>query len=135
MVASTKAPSNRAHLRILCEFERVALAHAKVWNVLVRSCAAPAGPGCRHALGGGLPAGELVTTCSCVEQHNTQMPHAAFSGQTPDEMYFGTAANLPAELATANSNARAVRLATNRALSCETCLGQPARPTESQIPP
>jgi|GEM_PF-2413259 len=24
-----------------------------------------------------------------VEQHNTQMPHAAFSGQTPDEMYFG----------------------------------------------
>jgi hypothetical protein len=37
MVASTKAPSNRAHLRILCEFARVALAHAKVWNVLVRS--------------------------------------------------------------------------------------------------
>jgi hypothetical protein len=30
-----------------------------------------------------------------VEQHNTQMPHAAFWGQTPDEMYFGTAANLP----------------------------------------
>ena len=29
-----------------------------------------------------------------VGQHNTQMPHAAFSGQTPDEMYFGTAAKL-----------------------------------------
>ena len=37
MVASTKAPSNRAHLRILCEFASVALAHAEVWNVLVRS--------------------------------------------------------------------------------------------------
>ena len=36
-----------------------------------------------------------------VEQHNTQMPHAAFSGQTPDEMYFGMAANLPTELAAA----------------------------------
>jgi hypothetical protein len=32
-----------------------------------------------------------------VEQHNTQMPHAAFSGQTPDEVYFGTAANLSAD--------------------------------------
>jgi len=31
-----------------------------------------------------------------VEQHNTQMPHAAFSGQMPDEMYFGAAAGLPA---------------------------------------
>ena len=29
-----------------------------------------------------------------VDPHNTQMPHAAFSGQTPDEMYFGTAAKL-----------------------------------------
>jgi len=29
-----------------------------------------------------------------VEQHNTVVPHAAFAGQTPDEMYFGTAANL-----------------------------------------
>jgi transposase InsO family protein len=26
-----------------------------------------------------------------VEEHNTQMPHSAFAGQTPDEMYFGTA--------------------------------------------
>jgi transposase InsO family protein len=26
-----------------------------------------------------------------VEEHNTQMPHWAFAGQTPDEMYFGTA--------------------------------------------
>jgi putative transposase len=42
-----------------------------------------------------------------VEQHNTQMPHAAFSGQTPDEMYFGMAANLPTELASGRQLARA----------------------------
>ena len=36
-----------------------------------------------------------------VEQHNTQMPRAAFSGQTPAEMYFGMAAKPPAELAAA----------------------------------
>ena len=29
-----------------------------------------------------------------IEQHNTQMPHPAFDGQTPEEMYFGTAADL-----------------------------------------
>ena len=49
-----------------------------------------------------------------VEQHNTWMPHAAFHGQTPDEMYFGMAADLPAELAAARSHARAARLAANR---------------------
>jgi transposase InsO family protein len=48
-----------------------------------------------------------------VEQHNTQMPHSAFEGQTPDEMYFGSAANLAAELAKAKGNARAARLAAN----------------------
>ena len=63
------------------------------------------------------------------------MPHAAFSGQTPDEMYFGTATNLPAELAAAKSNARAARLASNRALSCEACLGQQVGPVESRTPP
>ena len=70
-----------------------------------------------------------------VEQHNTQMPHAAFSGQTPDEMYFGTAANLPAELAAARSCAGVSRLAANRAMSCDRCLGQQPHPTESRIPP
>ena len=51
-----------------------------------------------------------------VQQHNTQMPHAAFSGQTPDEMYFGTAVDMPAQLAAARSKAREERLATNRAM-------------------
>ena len=70
-----------------------------------------------------------------VEQHNTRMTHAAFHGQTPDEMYFGTAANLPAELAAARSHARAERLAANRAMSCNRCLAQQASLHESQIPP
>ena len=34
-----------------------------------------------------------------VEQHNAHMPHSAFRGQTPDEMYFGTGASVPDQLA------------------------------------
>ena len=71
----------------------------------------------------------------CVEQHNTRMPHAAFHGQTPDEMYFGTAANLPAELATARDLARGARMAANRGLSCDRCLGGQIAPSESEILP
>ena len=56
-----------------------------------------------------------------VESHNTQMPHAAFAGQTPDEMHSGSAPNLVAELADARTKARERRLATNRALSCGRC--------------
>ena len=70
-----------------------------------------------------------------VEQHNTQMPHAAFSGQTPDEMYFGTAVDLPAQLAAARNKARAERLAANRAMTCDQCSSQPISSPTSQIPP
>ncbi len=28
-------------------------------------------------------------------EHNERLPHSAFRGQTPDEMYFGTGANVP----------------------------------------
>jgi transposase InsO family protein len=70
-----------------------------------------------------------------IEEYNTQMPHPAFSGQTPDEMYFGTAVDLPAELAAARSTAREERLAANRAMSCNQCIGQQATLLVSQIPP
>ena len=70
-----------------------------------------------------------------VEQYNTQMPHAAFSGQTPDEMYFGMAANLPTELAAARQLARAARLAANRGLSCERCRSDQVITPGSNIPP
>ncbi len=70
-----------------------------------------------------------------VEEHNTRMPHAAFHGQTPDEMYFGTAANLPAELAAVREQSRAARLKSNRAMSCDGCLGRQASLPVVQIPP
>jgi hypothetical protein len=60
---------------------------------------------------------------------------AAFSGQTPDEMYFDTAAQLPTELAAARDLARAARLAANRGLSCDRCLGEQVTPAEAEIPP
>jgi putative transposase len=54
-----------------------------------------------------------------VEQHNTVVPHAAFAGQTPDEMYRG--AHVPGELAAGHERARAARLKSNRELSCRAC--------------
>ena len=70
-----------------------------------------------------------------VEAHNSQMPHSAFRGQTPDEMYFGAAANLSDELAAARTKARASRLDANRALSCGRCSNQQPPLTISEIPP
>jgi hypothetical protein len=52
------------------------------------------------------------------------MLHAAFRGQTPDEVFFGTASNLPAQLAAARAKARELRMAANR-----------ARPTVAARPP
>ena len=56
-----------------------------------------------------------------VEQHNTHLPHSAFEGQTPDEMYFGTGAHIPKTLEAARLAARKSRLEVNRALQCRTC--------------
>ena len=70
-----------------------------------------------------------------VGAHNTQMPHAAFRGQTPDEVYFGTATSLPDELAAARMAARERRLAPNRAVSCARCAIPPESRVPSEIPP
>jgi hypothetical protein len=56
-----------------------------------------------------------------VAEHNTRLPHSAFAGQTPDEMYFGTGADIPAQLAAACKAARDRRLKENRAQSCPAC--------------
>ena len=69
-----------------------------------------------------------------VNEHNTKMPHPAFSGQTPDEIFFGTGAKVPEELALANGNARAARMAANRAIFCEHCLGRQATLPEGEVP-
>ena len=56
-----------------------------------------------------------------VTQHNTVMPHAAFNGASPDEVFSGTAGRLGARLAHARAHARQRRLQHNRSRSCETC--------------
>ncbi len=48
-----------------------------------------------------------------VDEHNRVLPHSAFRGQTPDEMYFGTGDVVPVDL-TARAEA-------HRSASCETC--------------
>jgi putative transposase len=56
-----------------------------------------------------------------VDQHNRVLPHSAFQGQTPDEMYFGTGEAVPADLRSRAAAARRARVEANRLASCETC--------------
>ena len=56
-----------------------------------------------------------------VDEHNTHLPHSAFRGQTPDEMYFGTGNRIPAELEAGEKAARQSRMEVNRTTSCPTC--------------
>ena len=57
-----------------------------------------------------------------VTEHNTQIPHAAFRGQTPNEIYFGTGHGIPDELAAARKRARQMRVALNRSANCGSCV-------------
>jgi len=56
-----------------------------------------------------------------VEQHNRHLPHSAFQGQTPDEMYFGTGTDIPQQLEASRIAARQSRMQANRAQTCRTC--------------
>ena len=56
-----------------------------------------------------------------VDEHNTRLPHSAFRGQTPDEMYFSTGNHIPQELETGRKDARQSRMEVNRNTSCLTC--------------
>jgi transposase InsO family protein len=56
-----------------------------------------------------------------VEEHNERLPHSAFRGQTPDEMYFGNGDAVPEELEAAKRAARQKRPDVNRALLCPVC--------------
>jgi putative transposase len=56
-----------------------------------------------------------------VAEYNGKIPHAAFRGQTPDEIYYGRGERIPIELEAARKVARARRLAVNRAASCGRC--------------
>ena len=56
-----------------------------------------------------------------VDEHNRVLPHSAFRGQTPDEMYFGTGDGVPADLTSRAAAARRTRGEANRSAACETC--------------
>jgi putative transposase len=56
-----------------------------------------------------------------VHEHNMRLPHSAFRGQTPDEMYFGTGTDIPKQLEASRIAARQARLAANRGQSCQAC--------------
>ena len=56
-----------------------------------------------------------------VDEHNMRLPHSAFRGQTPDEMYFGTGDRIPEALEADKKSARQSRMKLNRATSCQMC--------------
>ena len=56
-----------------------------------------------------------------VDEHNRVLPHSAFRGQTPDEMYFGTGDAVPADLTSGADTARRARAEANRSAACRTC--------------
>jgi hypothetical protein len=60
-------------------------------------------------------------TAFYVHQHNAVMPHAAFQGQTPDEMYFARGEPVPDELRARRVEARRRRLQENRRTQCAAC--------------
>ncbi len=59
-----------------------------------------------------------------VRQHNEVMPHAAFEGQTPDEMFFGTGGGVIVELAALRKAAREERMKLNQLARCGVCVGE-----------
>src|SRR5215831_6525972 len=56
-----------------------------------------------------------------VQEHNQVLPHSAFRGQTPDEMYFGRGDTVPADLTARAAAARRARAEANLSAACRTC--------------
>ena len=56
-----------------------------------------------------------------VAEHNERVPHSAFKGQTPDEMYIGGGEQIPGRLEAARQEARKARLEANRLRRCAAC--------------
>jgi hypothetical protein len=56
-----------------------------------------------------------------IDEHNRVLPHSAFHGQTPDEMYFGTGHAVPADLTACAAAARRARGEANRSAACAIC--------------
>ena len=60
-----------------------------------------------------------------VRAHNETMPHAAFNGQTPDEIYFGNGDPVVIDLAAARVRAHQERMKANRMATCGVCSRDP----------
>ena len=56
-----------------------------------------------------------------MSEHNTRLPHSAFQGQTPDEMYLGTGSHIPQLLEAARKAARQSRRDVNGKKTCPHC--------------
>ena len=75
-----------------------------------------------------------------VQQHIKHVPHSAFKGQTPDEMYFAMGADVTEKLQVAQLLAKRVRREANLARSCSACRATEPNlvaiepPTETAIP-
>ncbi len=57
-----------------------------------------------------------------VTSHNEVMPHSAFDGQTPNEMFFGSGDEVAQNLSAARGSAREDRMRQNRAARCGVCV-------------
>jgi hypothetical protein len=68
-----------------------------------------------------------------VAEHNSVMPHAAFNGQTPDEVYFGSGDHVAARLAQRRVEARQARLTANRILNRTQCRTDGSRREASAV--
>jgi hypothetical protein len=67
-----------------------------------------------------------------VREHNEVMPHSAFNGLTPDEVYFGKTDGIVESLAERRAVARRDRIVTNRQSSCPECPRAPPLTTEER---
>jgi putative transposase len=61
-----------------------------------------------------------------VYEHNSTLPHSAFKGQTPDDMYFQQGTDVPEKIQAARMIARQRRRESNLAVTCPKC--QPTAP-------
>ncbi|MBW2362441.1 MAG: transposase [Deltaproteobacteria bacterium] len=59
-----------------------------------------------------------------VKAHNEVMPHSAFEGQTPNEMFFGTGEEVTRKLSASRKTAREERMKENRTAQCGVCVGE-----------
>ena len=59
-----------------------------------------------------------------VTAHNEVMPHSAFQGQTPDEVFFGIGDDITEGLAESRDSARKKRMKENRSSGCGVCVGE-----------